>query len=322
MCKFIIFYNIPENGLSVDSILINLPILKSIFLMKNSHIEAIQPDLLAIIVIVLYKTLPEESPTIKSFVSLKSIWNDFPYKVLIYNNSPENHIESTDDYEVVNAGQNDMLSGAYNHALKIATDENIPWIVLFDQDTVLDKTYLTELQEKLAYFQNTDSAVSAIMPCIYVNKEQVSPQIYNPKFYFSYTATNMKPNVVSHDCILAFNSGIALKTKAMNEIGGFSNKYPLDSQDHDYMYRLYKKGYSTYSMNARLNHDLSMSDYSKMSISRYQSIIDAENEFSKDCGILNFLSYKFWLFLRFTKWIFKADKRPFACKTLKKVFKL
>lgn len=282
--------------------------------------DANQSKTPALIEIVLYKTLPQDSPTIKSLISLKNSWNIKSPKVLVYNNSPENHLESTIDYEVVNAKQNDMLAGAYNYALKIATDENIPWIVLFDQDTVLNKTYLTELQEKLAYFQNTDSAVSTIMPCIYVNKEQVSPQIYNPKIYFSYTATNMKPNIVSHDCILAFNSGIALKTKAMNEIGGFSNKYPLDSQDHDYMYRLYKKGYSAYSMNARLDHDLSMSDYSKMSLSRYQSIIDAENEFSKDCGVLNFLSYKFWLFLRFSKWIFKADKRPFAWQTLKRVF--
>jgi|GEM_PF-1035405 len=274
----------------------------------------------ALIVVVLYKTLPENSPTIKSLLKFNHLWTKFRPKILVYNNSPENHIESTAEYEAINAKQNDMLAGAYNYALNIANKQNIPWLVLFDQDTEMTANYITELQDLVSLYASETTGIDIIMPRLFAKNIQLSPCEYNPKLYIAITTTPLASQTICEKSIAAFNSGIILRCYAMNKIGGFSYKYPLDFQDHDYLYRLFKNKSKGYVMQAKLMHELSVQDYTSMSHKRYQSILDGENNFTKDCGWTSFISYKLWLFLRASKWIFIADKRPFVWQTIKQIF--
>lgn len=197
-------------------------------------------------VIVLYKILPENSSTIQSMLKFKHLWTKFKPQVLIYNNYSESYIESTADYEVVNAKQNDMLAGAYNYTLNIANKQNIPWLVLFDQDTEMTANYITELQDLVSLYASETTGIDIIIPRLFAKNIQLSPCEYNPKWFHALTDSPLAKQTICEKSMLAFNSGIVLRCSAINKIGGFSYKFPLDCQDHNYMYRLYKnksKGY-------------------------------------------------------------------------------
>lgn len=277
---------------------------------------------IALIVIVLYKTLPENSATIKTLLKFNHSWTKFRPKVLVYNNSPENNIESTAEYEVVNAKQNDMLAGAYNYALNIANEQNIPWLILLDQDTEINVEYVVEMQDVIEKINGNILKADIIAPRIFNNGLQVSPKIYNPKYHIGFTANPIDGGRIYNNYIASFNSGIALKTSAINDIGGFSYRYLLYGQDYDYLRRLHQNGRSVYVLHVSIKHDMASNSYKKnISKNRYAMIVDSEKRFAKDCGAISLFTYKIWLLMRATKWIFIADKRPYLLLTIKNVFK-
>ena len=267
------------------------------------------------VVVVLYKCSVSESKSLTSILNLKSEINDlFDFDVLIYNNSSQNTIPPHSDCQVYNSPNNSMLAGAYNYALKLASDKQLKWLLLLDQDTTLNRQYFDELHTALMQATNN---VACIAPTITHNNKQISPVEYiapfGPKWFLKPT-----PMGLNNSCLFAFNSGSLINTSAISAIGGFPTEFPLDDLDICYFYRLYKKGYSTYVMPVEIEHQLSVLDYAKnMTAERYQSILDYDKLMAKEIGILAQMALSARVFVRGIVQIFLKHKRKYAKQTLK-----
>lgn len=275
-----------------------------------------------LITIVLYKCPLNESKVWCSLKEYIGLWKEIDAKLLIYNNTPDYTVVNSDGYEVVNAAQNNMLVGAYNYAWKLAKSLDLDWMLMLDQDTVINVDYINEVQNLLCQSVTIGSEqVSVLMPRFMHEGKQCAPSGYMPLFFPDWTKRMLPTGNIGHKCVFTYNSGIVLNRKQIDAINGFSIDFPLDYQDADYLYRLYKNGAAYYVMKASLFHNLSLWNYKEyMTKERYQILLSAEKKFANKCGRLCVLSYNLRLILRALKQLLVADKRYYFRQTLKNIW--
>jgi GT2 family glycosyltransferase len=238
---------------------------------------------------------------------------------LVYNNYNQINILPQNNYHAINASENNFLSGAYNYALKQAIETQKKWLLLLDQDTELTNDYFEELIK--IFDMDTPENLGAIIPQVKSEKIFISPKKYFPLIGPYIFRNSIKKNGVYINCISAINSGTVLDVKAISKIGGFSLTYPLDVLDTWYFFRLYKEKKCFYVMDAVLEQDLSVLDYSKMTIHRYQSILNAELQFSKELRYVAVFLWKLKIPLRTIKKLLYRQERKYALLTLSYLFK-
>lgn len=249
------------------------------------------------IVIVLYQCDLEKCSSYQSLLKHKKAL-DLHYSVLIYNNDNSMVIEHVAGVQIVNANQNNMLSGAYNYAYQKAKTENIKWLLLLDSDSLLTEEYLSVLSS----FVKNDINIQygAAVPILHKNDIQLSPIVYNKKrgpFLF-YKMYNPNIKTIKSQCISAFNSCSLLNMTAIERIGGFNNDYPLDMLDHYYYKELCKYNLPIFVFATKVEHDLSLNkkDNEMMSTNRYDNYLAAQKKLANSIGT----TARFCLFGRWT----------------------
>ncbi|NDV47425.1 glycosyltransferase [Paludibacter sp. 221] len=281
-------------------------------------------DVLAIVV--LYKTQINESKSIRTLNELMNSSDDLDnIDLLIYDNSPVSN-QAAPSFNKINStyvsdGHNSGLSTAYNYGISLAKKLSKTWILLLDQDTCLETTYLTELKNTLYSAVKPDTV--AIVPKLIKGKRHLSP-IKNRSesniWWFQQDIT--QSGYYSGEFIVAFNSGTLLNVSFIDSIGGFSSKYSLDRLDYWYFYQIYLQKKQIYVLNTTMEHDLSLLNYDEyMTADRYKSILKSEISFANEIGFYCVLLYKLSLLFRFFKQLFLFKKKQYAFLTFNQLWK-
>ena len=268
------------------------------------------------IVILLYKTQLDRSKTYQSFIiHSKKLKQQF--ELLIYNNSPEIHIEPSKSFTLFNADKNNMLTSAYNMALSLANKNGAEWLLLLDQDTELTSEYFELLSKFLS--ENIDENIAAIVPFLEENNIQLSP---HKLILFNNMAIKAQHAGIQNNKTTALNTLTLVRTDFMNRIGGFSSKFPLDMLDYWLYSKIQQNTQKVFVLNTRIKHNLTVSNFEKnMSLSRYDNLLKAEKELMYELGYLPSIFFRFKLALRFLKQFLLFKNKQFALLTLKSFFK-
>lgn len=99
---------------------------------------------------------------------------------------------------------------------------------------------------------------------------------------------------------MAINSGVAWSVKFLKKIGGFNPAFSLDF----WIIGCFGKWISWKTVEilpVRMEHDLSVLDYEKVSSNRYRSILQAENRFYHEYDQRHLSSHRRQLLLRTAK---------------------
>lgn len=249
----------------------------------------------------LYRQTPTASQALSSLIR---ILRDNPpiasqVSLLIYDNSPDRQgmpLEFPFDY--VHDPANGGLAAAYNYALARAEETGHAWLLLLDQDTTLTSEFLQEL---LRCAGTAQEHVSAIVPKLVVRGTIQSPaehfidylrhQFERPLKTVGYEVVGVQSGRIS-----AYNSGSALKVRAMRGIGGFPKEFWLDYLDHAVFHALDASGGKVHVLRAALQHDLAESDLNTRPLWRFRNVLRAQALFVRQAG--NFsdqLRYRIWL---------------------------
>lgn len=275
------------------------------------------------IVLVLYKTNLVDSLCYKSLIQNIDSFN-IEYELIIYNNSEEITVLNKKDIFVVNSAKNEFLVGAYAYGLKRAMSESRKWLLLLDQDTIITKDFFEELNVVLS--TNKDK-YAAIVPILKQRNSHLSPVSYYPIKgpYWKCRSINSsnyeKIFLKGNECISAFNSAALINTKYINEIGGFSESYPLDMLDHWYFFQFFKSKKPVFVLKSTLEQRLSLLDKEGMSIDRYKIYLEAERKFAGEIGVITIISYKIRLTLHLISQLIRRHKRKYITYTIKNLFK-
>ncbi len=221
---------------------------------------------------------------------------------------------SSEKISYVHDAANPGLAKAYNAALNLAVQRKDQYLLLLDQDTKFELDFL----ETLTDFSN-ETEVAAIFPKIYSQDQMISPFFADQYIRLS----NEIPAVgLTDQAVMAINSGTALSVKALQKIGGFNEEFPLDYLDHWLFWRLSKENSYFYILPDHLTHDLSVLDYSQVSLERYQSILEAEYRYYTRYNRSLFPAYRKQLNRRILKQLVRVSNKQILKATLAQIRKL
>jgi GT2 family glycosyltransferase len=238
-------------------------------------------------VVVLYKTSWRESSAVRSLIDC---CGELPgladgLCVLIYDNSPEAQELEADEIpfkslEYLHDSDNGGLAKAYNRGLDAAIRQNIQWLLLVDQDTLLDVAVFTALLREVATPPRPD--VVALVPKLVQDGRVISPQIVGR---FRNTSAPWDLLGTSARRLTALNSAACLRVQAVLDVGGFPREYWLDYLDHIMFYRLQRAGGRVMVLDATIQHRLSYLNLeTEMSMERYANMLAAEWRFIRETG--------------------------------------
>jgi GT2 family glycosyltransferase len=238
------------------------------------------------------------------------------FRLLVYDNSPIRAVlpdRIPIPFSHIHDPANGGLFRAYTAALELAENGGTEWLLLLDQDTVLDATYLKTLWLNLPEAVGNPRCAAMVAKLLSRNKIISPARVLwggldipvNKKF------TGIPPWEIT-----ALNSGTLLRASAIRAVGGFNPSFWLDYLDHWIFNRLHRADYSVYVMDVVLLHDLSVERMGNMSVSRYKNILIAEGEFYKSCkSRAENLIYRFRLFGRAVKMFLLSDRRKLFLPT-------
>lgn len=225
-----------------------------------------------VVVIVLYQQRFSQSP---SFDLLMKAVKEKKIQLVVYDNSPvkqlEPLLEQDKDISYYHDPSNPGLATAYNYALNHA-QQNIRYFVTLDHDSQLTATYF----DTLLTIDWIDELVAAV-PLVYAGSNQISPVFADR--YINRQVEKVDRSQLSQRRIMAINSGAVFSIKFLKEIGGFNLDFPLDFLDHWLFWTIYQFKKTVFILPEKMEHDLSVLDYQKVSVTRYQSILKAEKTF-------------------------------------------
>lgn len=272
------------------------------------------------IVIVLYQQELEECLTFQSLqrnlFNHKSSLEDI--EVIIYDNSPEKQqIGQYGEVKLryVHDERNSGICAAYNYAWTIANENKSEWLLLLDHDTEVTEEYI----DQVIGLPQQEAVVAAVVPRILTKDTFISPVYANSLRPLQ----EEKPGVGIQDkSIMAINSGALIRVDFLNKIKGFNNQFPLDYLDHWLFHEIYANGYVVSVLNTVLQHDLSVMDYTNVSLNRYKSILDSEINFYRNYKKDLYPAYKKQLMKRIIKQLLVVKNKKIALYSLNRLISL
>ncbi len=206
------------------------------------------------------------------------------------------------------------LAKAYNYALARANQRKDNLLLLLDQDTEVPMSYLSSLTQVDITHQ-----VAACLPLINSGGYQISP-IYVDQ-YIGKESKNV-PVGATTTPLMAINSGATISIRALNEIDGFNEEFPLDYLDHWLFWRLSQLKKVFLVMDQTLEHDLSVLDYSQVSTKRYESIIQSETLYFTKYNTDKLAAHRRHLKKRLAKQFLTVKNREIYKRTLAEIKRL
>lgn len=273
-----------------------------------------------LIILVIYEMNILNSQSCKS---LLECWDD-DINLLIYDNSSESKNETIlneffpqeGNVQYVWDPSNPGIAKAYNIALQYANKSNMRWLLLLDQDSSLTTNFFHLLIQTK---KNVTDSIVSIIPKVKCNKKIISPQI---PFLggFAKSISQYKYGAVYRELVY-INSMSLVRISFLNQIGGFSEAYPLDMLDYYINKCIYRSNKGIYIIPVIMEHNLSVLQKNYVKIERYRSMLEAEIKFYQASTLMDKLMFKMHLILRsFKFWI--KNRNKYASITLKKLFSL
>lgn len=243
--------------------------------------------------LVLYRMCADESPAYCSLQRLRRQDGEIGRRIalLLWDNSPVVKPAPASLQIGGSAGVQDRfhrdtrnpgLAAAYAEGLRQAAEEGVPWLLLLDQDTEVTAAFLLEL------FSSMDAVgdgVDAIVPRLMQAGVAVSPLLprrMGPPAVFT------GPDGIFRGRVLqAFNSGAAFRVAALQRMGGFDVRFPLDYLDHATFAALQRAGGRVFALQAAIGHSLSTNTGQRSTATqreRQRSILAAERRFYRLYG--------------------------------------
>ena len=220
------------------------------------------------IVVVIYRCHISKSDTIKSLLSIQDV--DYSNRVLVYDNSPEDFEQETisNGMSYIRDVNNNSLAYAYNKAVSIAKSKGCKWLMLLDQDSVLDNEIFVEFDN---ICQN-NIEIGMIVPHVVSHTNKIiSPH---------YRKIGERINEGIHNHLFCINSFSIINIDfVINILKGFNEDFPLDMLDYYTCYCINKSEYKYYVMNCVMKHNLSVYNKCYVGMKRYESIVGAEYKF-------------------------------------------
>lgn len=208
----------------------------------------------------LLKAIVTFNPILENLEALiKSEKND----VIIVDNASSNQeilnkkLSNFDNVVIISLSENNGIAYAQNLAIKYAVEKRIKFILFFDQDSHIDKNFISNLFLDFERISTNTKQVAAIGPRLIDEKQG----FYFPALKFNNYGLIDKISVenISEPIEVSFliSSGTLVSVKALKEIGLMRDEFFIDFVDTEWCFRALSMGYKLYmSDKAFMKHSI------------------------------------------------------------------
>jgi GT2 family glycosyltransferase len=242
--------------------------------------SSVTPSILA--VVVLYKTLPERSSTVRTLLEAAQAAPDVAcrLRVLLIDNTPGGQdvgpLQEAIQYKAV--PHNPGLAAAYNDALQLAIHEGFDWLLTLDQDTSLPASFLIDMAAAARLYEGSTD-VGAIVPRMVDQGKTISPFRFVGGWFPRVLSETVSGVSARHTS--ALNSGSLFNTRILHSVGGYDERFPLHNSDTRVYQRLDIAGKRVaIAGHVVVPHELSILDrQNRITPDRYRLMLEDECDF-------------------------------------------
>jgi len=167
------------------------------------------------------------------------------------------------------------LSKAYNYVIKKICLDNDKYLLILDDDTILNDNYLLEVLNKIRELK-----FDILLPVVKSNNEIISPS----KIVFGCRVKKIKTiNEIKDNSITGINSGMVVRTSVYNLIK-YNDKMFLDYVDHEFMRKVRTKKFKIDILDSVIYQNFFMNEKSNIQTAKKRFQI-YKNDFKKYCDI-------------------------------------
>lgn len=213
----------------------------------------------------------------RSLLDQCALFKERGIRVLVIDNTPGEKPRSfpiDSDTEYIAFGKNGGLASAYQTAFLRAKDDGCPFLVLLDQDSEINTSYILALDEVK---QALMSPIGIWCPNLTCCGKRISPYSLGAFGWPDYSPSGNSPY------LYGINSFSVVRTSCIEAIGGFDRFYWLDCLDFWLYERAQRDGWTVKRLNITVKHDLSLIS-GRISATRLKSIAFYESCFVLEYG--------------------------------------
>jgi hypothetical protein len=217
-------------------------------------------------------------------------------QVLIYDNSPTDQARPAapvPGLSYVHDRTNGGTAAAYEHGCREACEAGIEWLLLLDHDTVLPPAFM---QAAWTAYSERHGAPRALLPWVFHQGTVVSPARVTGTGRIEPLQHRRREPLAKE--LTGISSGALLHAATLAALLPFPVALWLDYVDHWIFLRLRERAVPVVVFDAFLQHDLSVSNSSRLSTRRLTSVLDGEASFVALLGPLARLFYPVRIFAR------------------------
>ena len=194
-------------------------------------------------------------------------------KIWIINNQPNfdvdkfitnGQVECEDKTTVIENKQNIGLAAAQNQGIKLALADGLDWVLLLDQDSILNKSFVKNMLHAARIYDN-EGHIGFLTPRHESYDGSPSVPTYSKGLFLKPKRYHMNLTEIDDSLLFGMASGSFIPNKRFKEIGLMREDFWIDYIDYEFSFRVRKQGYKILGVGgARLNHRLGITQQFKV----------------------------------------------------------
>ncbi len=291
--------------------------------LDQTETKASFPVLKVFAVVVVYKLLPADSPSVRTLLKAArvALSSQVHLHLRVVDNTPGGQEPGPlpPGVEYCASPCNPGLSRPYNEAWRTAEREGYGWLLTLDQDTHLPEAFLQSLAHVVRQYERMES-VAAIVPRIVDRGRAVSPLQFVAGFLPMVVPAATGSRLGKR--VLALNSASLLRVSALHDVNGYDEAFPLHNSDTRLFQKLDQAGKRVMmATDIVVSHELAIMDRgARMSGARYRSMLADERAFwDLHMGVLGRMERMLRLMGRVVRDLLRRQRGNFTAITAEEI---
>ena len=173
-------------------------------------------------------------------------------------------VECEDKITIIENERNIGLAAAQNRGIKLALADGLDWVLLLDQDSILDKAFVKNMLHAARIYDN-EGHIGFLTPRHESDDGSPSVPTYSKGLFLKPKRYHMNLTEIDDSLLFGMASGSFIPNKRFKEIGLMREDFWIDYIDYEFSFRVRKQGYKILGVGgARLNHRLGITQQFKV----------------------------------------------------------
>ena len=156
------------------------------------------------------------------------------------------------------------LAAAQNQGIKLALEDGVDWVLLLDQDSILDKDFVKNMLKAGHKYKNKKN-IGFLTPRHEFDDGSPSVPTYSKGLFLRTKRYHMDLDEIDDTILFGMASGSFIPRHTLEEVGLMREEFWIDYIDYEFSFRVRERGYRIIGVGgARLNHRLGIKNQLKI----------------------------------------------------------